>query len=102
MIGTTFKEEFQNQNEKRDFRYYFKTRKAIGFKSLRLNCSDITQVNIKMEMSTTVSKILTYYPIQSYLIKRQIYYASVTDVFLGNLWIFQKQSPKVFYEKNCS
>ena len=24
------------------------TRKAIGFKSLRLNCSDITQVNIKM------------------------------------------------------
>ena len=25
-----------------------KTRKAIGFKSLRLNCLDITQVNIKM------------------------------------------------------
>ena len=46
-----------------------KTRKLIGFKSLRLNCSDITQVNIKKwEMLTTVSKILKYYLIQSYLI----------------------------------
>ena len=36
-------------------------------------------------MSTTVSKTLTYYPIQSYLLKRKIYYASATDVFQGNL-----------------
>ena len=26
-----------------------KTRKAIGFKSLRLNYSDITQINVKMQ-----------------------------------------------------
>ena len=25
-----------------------------------------------------------------------------SDVFLGNLWIFQKQPPEVFYEKSCS
>ena len=25
-----------------------RTRKGIGFKSLRLNCSDVTEVNIKM------------------------------------------------------
>ena len=31
-------------------------------------------------MSTTVSNILTHYLIESYL-----YYASTTDVFLGNL-----------------
>ena len=36
-------------------------------------------------MSTTLSKILTYNYIQSYLIKRYIYYASATDVFLGNM-----------------
>ena len=35
-------------------------------------------------MSTTARKILTYYLIQSYLLKREIYYASATDVFLGN------------------
>ena len=40
-----------------------KTRKAIGFKFLRLNSG-----NIKMQISTTVSKTLTYYLIQSYRI----------------------------------
>ena len=40
-----------------------KTRKAIGFKSLRRNCYNIIQVNIKM-------RNITYYLIQSYLIKR--------------------------------
>ena len=56
----------------------------------------------KCEMSATVNKILTYYLIQSYLLKRKIYYASAIDVFLENLWIFQKQPPKVFYEESCS
>ena len=32
--------------------------KAIGFKSRRLKCSDITQVTQKCEMSTSVSKTL--------------------------------------------
>ena len=45
-------------------------RKAIGFKSLRVNCSDVTQVISKMQMSTTVSQTLTYYLIQSNLFKR--------------------------------
>ena len=35
-------------------------------------------------MSTTVSKMLKRYLIQSYLLKRLIYYAYATDVFLGN------------------
>ena len=38
-----FSKTFENLNEP-----YNKTRKAIGFKFLRLNCSDVTQVNIKM------------------------------------------------------
>ena len=50
-------------------------------------------------MQIIVSKILTFYLIQSYLIKREIYYATATDVFLGNLWIFQKQPLEVFYIK---
>ena len=29
--------------------FLIEIRKATGFKSLRLNCSDITQVNIKMQ-----------------------------------------------------
>ena len=49
-------------------------------------------------MSTTVSKILTNYLTQSYLLKRSICYASSTDVFLRNLRIFQKQPLEVFYE----
>ena len=54
-------------------------------------------------MSAAVSEIWTYFHIQLYLLKRyQIYYAFATDVFLGNLLIFQKQSPEVFYEKSCS
>ena len=59
-------------------------------------------------MSTTFGKMLTYCLTQSYLLKRWIYYASVIEVFLGNLSkaataseIFQKQPPKVFYEKSC-
>ena len=44
--------------------------------------------------------ILTCYLIQSYLLKR--YYASATDTLLGNLRVFQKQPPVVFYEKSCS
>ena len=34
-----------------------KTRKIIGIKSQWLNCSDITQVNIKSKISTAVSKV---------------------------------------------
>ena len=36
-------------------------------------------------MSTTVGKILTNYLIQSYLLKRKIYYPSATRAFLGKL-----------------
>ena len=36
-------------------------------------------------MSTGVSKILTSFLIQLYFLKRKIYYASATNVFLGNL-----------------
>ena len=50
-------------------------------------------------MSTTVNKTLTYYVIQSYLLKRQIYYASTTDVFLGNLRFSLKQPAEVFMKK---
>ena len=53
-------------------------------------------------MSTTASKILPYYLIQPYLLKRLIYYIFATDVFLGNLCIFPKQPKEVFYEKICS
>ena len=63
--------------------FYIQTRKAIGFKSLELNCSDITHVNMKM-------RNVNYY---------QYFYAPTTDIFLGNLQIFQKQPQEVFYEK---
>ena len=46
------------------------TKKAIGFKSLRLTCLDITQVIEKCEISTNVSKTSTCYLIQSYLLIR--------------------------------
>ena len=46
------------------------TRKTLGFKSLRLNSSDITQVVLKSEMSTTVTKTLTYSVIELYFLKR--------------------------------
>ena len=40
-------------------------------------------------MSTNVSKILTYYLIQSYLSKKkQIFYASVNDTFPGKFMYF--------------
>ena len=40
-----------------------KTGKAIGFKSLRLNSSDVTQAIQKCEMSTSVSKtLIRHYP----------------------------------------
>ena len=47
------------------------TRKLIGFKHLRLNCSHISQVIQKCEISSTeskVSKMLKYFLIQSYLL----------------------------------
>ena len=31
-----------------------------------------------------------------------MHYAFATDVFLENLWTFQKQPPEMFYEKICS
>ena len=62
-----------------------KTRKAIDLKSLGLNCTDITQSNIKCNMSSTVSKVLTYYLIQSYLLKGQICYTSAINVLLRNI-----------------
>ena len=45
-------------------------------------------------MSTGFSNILTCYLIQSYLLKRFIYYASATDVFLGYLQNFKKSYSK--------
>ena len=51
-------------------------------------------------MSATVIKILTYYLIQSYLLKKSIYCTSATDVFQGSLCIFQKQPLECFL-KNC-
>ena len=50
--------------------YNKKTRKAIGFMVSATNCLNITQVIKKCEMSTTVSKILKSYLIQSYLLRR--------------------------------
>ena len=50
-----------------------KKRKAIGFKSLQLNCWDITQVLEKREMSITAGKKVTSYLIKSHLLKRLIY-----------------------------
>ena len=49
---------------------YMQTKKAIGFKSLRLNVWNITQIDIKIRNVNYSSKILTYYLIQSYLLKR--------------------------------
>ena len=68
------------------------TRKAIGFKSLRLNCSDVTQVIQKCEMSTTFSKILN------------ILYYSVVFIEKINLLHLKSISEvgEVFYEKSCS
>ena len=50
--------------------YNKKTRKATGVMVSATNCLDITQVIKKREMSTTVSKILKSYLIQSYLLRR--------------------------------
>ena len=63
-LQTTFPIKLYH-NSNFDFLVKFKLSllKAIVFKSLRLNCSDIIQI-----MSTTVSKTLTYYLIQLYLL----------------------------------
>ena len=51
-------------------------------------------------MSTNVSKILTYYLIQSHLSKKnKSFTAPVMILFLENLCIFQKQALEVFYVK---
>ena len=67
------------------------TKKSIGFKSLHPNCLDVSHVIWKYQMSTNVSKILTYYLIQSYLSKKkQIFYASVNDTFPGKFMCFSE------------
>ena len=49
--------EISNSNNNLYFKKFKQlTRKAIGFKSLRLNCLDISQVIQKCKMLTTVSK----------------------------------------------
>ena len=48
----------------------FKQGKPLALSLCELNCSDIAHVMKKCQMSTTVSSILIYYLIQSYLWKR--------------------------------
>ena len=53
--------------------------KATGFKFLRINRWNITQVILIRKI---FSSTLTSYYIQSYLLKRYMCYASAADVFL--------------------
>ena len=78
-----------------------KTRKAIDFKSLRLNCSDIFQLikNAKCQLLLIIINILSY----SVLFIKKINLLRLRHrCFPGEFMNFQKQPLEVFYEKSCS